>query len=55
MHSDLCNMSEPSEKEGSLFVSYQAFIFVQLKRENTGEVSTQNINNISKYVHVSYR
>lgn len=38
-------MSEPSEEKGLLFVSYQAFIFVQLKRENIGEGSTQNNNN----------
>lgn len=38
-------MSEPSEEESSLFVSYQDFTFVQLKRENIGEVSTQNNNN----------
>lgn len=47
-------MSEPSEDEGSLFVSYQAFVFIQLKRENIGEVSTQNNNKVSKHVHFSY-
>lgn len=41
-------MSEPSEDEGSLFVSYQAFVFIQLKGENIGEVSTQNNNKVSK-------
>lgn len=47
-------MSEPSEDEGSLFVSYQAFVFVQLERENIGEVSTQNNNKVSKHVHFIY-
>lgn len=47
-------MSDPSEEAGSLFVSYQAFIFVQLKRESIGEESTQNNNKVSKYVHFGY-
>lgn len=47
-------MSKPSQEECSLFVSYQAFIFVQLKGENIGKLSTLNNNKVSKYVHFSY-
>lgn len=39
---------------GFIICFLPSFIFVQLKRENIGEISTQNNNNVSKFVPFSY-
>lgn len=43
-------------REGGFIICFlPSFYICAIKKgENIGEVSTQNINNISKYVHVSY-